>query len=525
MSKNTPSMRRVIGIVRVSTPGQVGEDKFGVARQRHDIEQARKTHDLEIVRILEVVESGSTAFKGEDFKQVFKDLARPDIDGAIVSAIDRLVRPGFLGDLQVFDHFQRNRKLIFTPSQVIDVESEAGWLVSGMFGLSAGLEKRAIAKRTRDAKERMRSVGKHPGGPLLLPRVGLAYSKTSGWSYTQDSARVLRGYDLLFQGMSYEDIAKLSGLGSTGRGVMVILRNSVWKAVRTYPPNSLRAVPLEVDMGIQPLISAERWAAAQKLMDQKRTRARARRKPRDPQDVSPVADLLRCACGRFHYLQRDPRAGQRDLFYCASRRPGPSCGAPTLRREEVEHAMERALTEYFANGKTLRSMLAAAQKGAAKPAVDTARIERELAERAADRERLIDLRVKNLITVEEFERRARKLETATRDLEAMRPKAEPVVDPKVMASAIAGLFAEFPYLTPPDQHALVHRVFTAFDVSPDGRAIAGAVIRGDMLAQAYMKNGTRWRPSSEIHVFPDLVITLPQPVVIPSVHRRRRRAA
>jgi DNA invertase Pin-like site-specific DNA recombinase len=494
-SNGTPTQRRVIGIIRVSTPGQATEDKFGLSRQRHDIERAAVMHGLDIWRWCEVIESGTTAFRGEDFKQVFADLSRPDVAGAAVSSVDRLVRPGFLGDLQVFDHFQRNRKLIFTPSQEIDVESEAGWLVSGMFGLSAGLEKRAILKRTQSAKERMRSVGKHPGGPLLLPRVGLRYSKNSGWSYTEDSARVLKAYSLLFAGNSYEDIAELSGLGCTGRGVMVILRNSVWKAVRTYPANSLRAVPLEVDMGIQPLISAETWAAAQKLMDEKRTTARARRRQKCADDVSFPVGLLRCRCGRFHYLQRDPRPGQHDLFFCASRRPGPSCGAPTLRRVEVEQGVERAITEYFSNAKTLRSMLASAERRAAKPLPDAHKIERELGERAADRERLIDLRVKNLITVEEFERRARKLDSAVRDLEALRPKPQSVLDERAVATTTASLLAEFSYLTPPDQHALARRVFTAFDVTPDGCAIAGAVIRGDVV-QEYIKNGTRWTPSS-----------------------------
>jgi DNA invertase Pin-like site-specific DNA recombinase len=487
---NTPTKRRVIGIVRVSTPGQATEDRYGVPRQRDDIRQAAAAHDLDVVRIVEVIESGTTAFRGEDFQQVFKDLSRPDIAGAVVSSIDRLVRPGYLGDLAVFDHFQKNKKLLFTSSQVIDLESEAGWLISGMFGLSAGLEKRAILKRTQSAKERARVAGKHPGGPLLLPRVGLTYSKSSGWSYTEASAHVLRAYDLLFQGMSYEDIAKLSGLGLTGRGVTTLLRNSCWQGIRTYPPNSLRAVPLEVDMGIKALVSPERWAAAQKLMDGKRNAARARKRQYD--DVSFPVGLLRCACGRFHYLQRDPRPGQHDLFYCASRRPGPSCGAPTLRRVDVERAAERAITEYFSNGKTLRSMFAAAQERTTKTDKDAGKIERELAQRSAERERLIDLRVRGLITVEEFERRSRKLETATRDLEAMRPKPEPVLEGREAATATASLLAEFPYLAPSDQHALARRVFTAFDVSPDGRAIAGAVMRGE----EYMKNETRWKPLS-----------------------------
>ena len=90
--------RRVIAITRVSTQGQVGEDKYGQERQRHDIAQAAAMHDLEIIRSIEVVESGSTAFRREDFQQVFADLARPDIAGAVVAAVDRLVLPGFLGD-------------------------------------------------------------------------------------------------------------------------------------------------------------------------------------------------------------------------------------------------------------------------------------------------------------------------------------------------------------------------------------------------------------------------------------------
>jgi site-specific DNA recombinase len=137
-SKSQPAKRRGIGIVRVSTESQTGEDKFGVARQRHDIEQAAKAHDLEVIRVVEVVESGGTAFRGEDFQQVFRDLERADIAGAVVASVDRLIRPGFLGDLAVFDPFQRHRKLIFTPSQAIDVATDGGYLMAGMFGMSAG---------------------------------------------------------------------------------------------------------------------------------------------------------------------------------------------------------------------------------------------------------------------------------------------------------------------------------------------------------------------------------------------------
>jgi hypothetical protein len=75
-------------------------------------------------------------------------------------------------------------------------------------------------------------------------------------------------------------------------------------------------------------------------------------------------------------------------------------------------------------------------------------------------------------------------------LEALLPKAEPVIDPRILASAIAGLFAEFPYLPPQEQYALARRVFVALDMTEDG-GIETAVMRGEILTQAYAKNGTR----------------------------------
>jgi DNA invertase Pin-like site-specific DNA recombinase len=477
------STRRVIGIVRVSTPGQVGEDKFGVARQRHDIEQAAKAHGLDIIRIVSVVESGTTAFRNEDFKQVFADLARPDIAGAVVSAVDRLVRPGFLGDLQVFDHFQRSRKLLFTPGQVIDVESEAGWLVSGMFGLSAGLEKRAILKRTLSGKERARDSGKHPGGAQLLPR-GLAYSKEDGWRYIEpDAGRVRKAYDLLFAGMSFTDIASEVGF-RTGHGVAIILRNTCWKGIRTYAPNGSRVVPMEKPMGIKPLISAERWAAAQVILDAKRTKYRARK--RQDRAVSIGLGLLRCKrCVRFYYLRRDYRPGQHDLFWCR-------CGAPSIRRIPADAAIVEAVVA-MANVKMLRKLVDAAMAKPAAKAQPAAKTQREIARVAADRERLIDLRVKGKISEEQFDKRDAALAAEARDLEGLLPKAEPALDPAAMAAAIASLLAEFDCLPVEKQAKQARRLFVAFDVNEDGDGLERVVMRGEVLASTYAKNVRRSR--------------------------------
>jgi site-specific DNA recombinase len=488
-SKSQPSKRRVIGIIRVSTQGQVGEDKYGQERQRHDIALAAKAHDLEVIRAIEVVESGGTAFRGEDFQQVFRDLERADVAGAVVAAVDRLIRPGFLGDLAVFDPFQRHHKLIFTPSQVIDVATDGGYLMAGMFGMSAGLEKRAILNRTLSGKERARAAGKHPGGPHLLPR-GLAFDKVTGaWSYTQpDAGRVKKAYDLLFQCMSFEDIARAVGF-RTGRGVCTILRNTCWKGIRTSAPNGLRAVPMERPMGITPLISPAQWAKAQKILDAKRTATRGRK--RQEHNISVGSGLLRCRCGRFLYLKRDYRPGQVDLFYCGHSK-AEGCGAGSIRRTVVEQRMLGAIAD-FSSVKTVRAMVEQAlSKPAGKKPPSAVSTQREIARVTGERDRLIDMRVKNKITEDQFDARDRKLAGELRDLEALMPKTAPVVDPKIMASAIAGLFAEFPYLAPEEQHALAHRAFVAFDVNEDG-GVETAVMRGEALSQAYAKFGTRSR--------------------------------
>src|ERR1700741_5089045 len=114
--------------------------------------------------------------------RVLADLDRPDIAGVVVSAIDRLIRPGQLGDLAIFDAFQRSKKKIWTPGQEIDINTQAGFLTSGIMGVIAGFERQMILARTSAGKEISRQRGGNPNGSAVLPR-GVAYSKATGWTY------------------------------------------------------------------------------------------------------------------------------------------------------------------------------------------------------------------------------------------------------------------------------------------------------------------------------------------------------
>ncbi len=58
-----------------------------------------------------------------------------------------------------------------------------------------------------------------------------------------------------------------------------------------------------------------------------------------------------------------------------------------------------------------------------------------------------------------------------------------------MASAIAGLFDDFPFMAPDDHYVLARRAFVVSDVNTEV-GVDAAVMRGEALLEIYAKNGT-----------------------------------
>lgn len=85
----------VVGYIRVSTDGQVGEDKYGIDAQKRDIIHYCKNHDLTILKwYVEEAVSGSTDLTGrpELTKILNRDVANPPIEAVVVAKNDRLAR-------------------------------------------------------------------------------------------------------------------------------------------------------------------------------------------------------------------------------------------------------------------------------------------------------------------------------------------------------------------------------------------------------------------------------------------------
>jgi DNA invertase Pin-like site-specific DNA recombinase len=459
-------LRKTIAILRVST------DQQDTARQKRDAAAAARIHHLEIVRTVELKDvSGTKVLSHAEVRKVLADLSRADIAGVVVSAIDRLIRPGQLGDLQIFDAFQRTKKLIFTPGQVIDLNTQAGFLTSGIMGVIAGFERQMILARTAAGKEISRQRGGNPSGSAVLPR-GVSYSKTSGWSYSEpDASRINRAYDLLFERRSWKDIAARIGGGFTYNGVKTSLKNPIWMGIRRYTIG--RETPLELRVIDKPLISPERWQAAQQIILEKRTRWTKTKRP----PYVLLSGLVTCACGKPCYVRMNN--SQRSYYFCSTGFPGrgPKCGARSVQQKAADQEVIHYVTTELTDAAYLRSLLARFQS--AQPAgdenADKFRVEREKLE--AGRQRLLRLTLKGTVSEEEFAREAKRIDAEMKDLDRLRPAPVPAAfDAAGFIVAISRAFARFRKLPFHEQRDLLRMVFREI-VLEDG-AITGMTLNG-----------------------------------------------
>jgi hypothetical protein len=141
---------------------------------------------------------------------------------------------------------------------------------------------------------------------------------------------VRQAYDLLFERRGWDDIARRIGGGFTYNGVKTSLKNPIWMGIRRYTIN--RETPLELKVIAKPLVSPERWQAAQEIILEKRTRwAKTRRPPH-----VLLSGLLACACGKPCYVRMNSHGGS--YYFCSTGFPGrgPKCGARSVQQKAAD---------------------------------------------------------------------------------------------------------------------------------------------------------------------------------------------
>jgi DNA invertase Pin-like site-specific DNA recombinase len=465
--------KHVIGFIRLSSEEQASEGRAGLLRQRTDIAAASRLHDLDVVRVVELLGvSGADVLGNAEFRAMLRDMERADIAGVVTSAVDRLTRPDTLGALAVFDPFQRYQKLVFTAGQVIDLNTDGGFLLSGLLGMLGGIERRAIRKRCVDGKRELKKRGGNPNGPASLPS-GVMYDKTTGkWSIDPVwRSKIERAYEMLFRRASYAEIGEKVFGGAAAISVRRWLENPIWCGTRRYEwerkdKRNVRVNdPLEVEIEIDPVISRARWQEAQAIIRGKKDNWRKLKKP--PRFL--VSSLVRCGvCGAALYLRcaSDPKS--HDRYYCSTGHPGrgPKCGASSVRREWLDAAVVQGIEECTRDADALLSMLEAIAEENAQPD-GAAKAAQSLAKLEAKRARLTDLAVDGLLGKEEFSKRLRILDGQIRDAQALiTPKAAPV-DMRRVAAALRRTFGRFGKLPFVQQRDLLRRAATEIVVGAE----------------------------------------------------------
>ena len=156
-------MKNVVAYIRVSTDGQVGEDKFGLEVQKQQIEEYAAAHDMVIVKWFDDKgESGAKERPGFD-EIVYGDIANPPYEAVIVAKSDRVAR-----DINIYYYYKM--MLLKKDMQLISIAEDFGSM--GVFASMleafticvAQMERENINKRTSAGRKVKAAKGGYSGG-------------------------------------------------------------------------------------------------------------------------------------------------------------------------------------------------------------------------------------------------------------------------------------------------------------------------------------------------------------------------
>ena len=211
---------RVVGYVRVSSDQQV-ESGLSLAAQEAKLRAYAVAMDLELVDV--VIDAGVSArrLQRPGFARVLEMLDAGDVDGVLITKLDRLTRS--VRDLgELVERYFAKRAVLLSVGDSIDTRSASGRLVLNVLASVGQWEREAIGERTREALAEVRRSRPrmHLGGvPLERKRAadGTLVDDVDG------AATLARIRELRASGLSLRAIA--TSLTNEGRPTK---RGGVW---------------------------------------------------------------------------------------------------------------------------------------------------------------------------------------------------------------------------------------------------------------------------------------------------------
>jgi DNA invertase Pin-like site-specific DNA recombinase len=485
-------------------------------------------HGVKIRREIVVVDvSGRHVKDDPQFQELFEELKDPTLSGVLVPEQSRIVRPESFDDWPILGHFQRNRKLIYTPTGRIDPNTPEGRMALTVGGMMSGEELINLRDRFARGKQTKRLEGMHVGGNQMLPKgVRFVRERNSNgkiiaryWEVDPvEMERMKLAFRLLFEDDRYETIAEKVGGSWTGSGLHRAMTNPIWIGIRRYEweatgeeymPKATaknpkpkkrrklvkRAVPLDVptreqlERGekppiIEPIISLAEWDRAQEIIATRMTTRRKLKVKNEGRDRFLGNGITRCSCSQPMYVRYGGRGPHLDSYYCGSQYPhGPGCGMRSIKRIDLDPTIDQTITN-LADADFLLNVLEVAL-AMQQTVPDPARVQREraLAKLEGGRKEMLAMVRGGDMTRDEFRVEMAKLEKEVRALEAQLPAPAPKLDPKEIVALVAGAFCQFTFLTFGDKRAILRGAVKEIIVDGHARTITTVTISGGYLGK------------------------------------------
>ncbi len=355
---------RVVELVRLSTEEQYGDGRVGILRQKEENKRTVDKHHLTIDHSIELIDvSGTSVMKTPEIKNLVKLMGEGRIQGVVISDVDRLLRLDDFRDLSLLQEFIDHNVLIYLPDNVIDLNTQSGFLFGGIQSIISGNELTQIKKRMLNAKEIKRKQGGHPNSDLSLP-MGVGYNrKKESYYYNKDSLIVKEIFNLFYNKSihNYRELERITGVKH--RTIYNLLQNKLFIGVREYRYKRSNVKNIredgrqgdrkkilrsedEVISNIvinEPLIDQSVFQSVQIIIKNRREKYHIKRKNGNEKFL--YSSFLRCGyCGSKIYSATGS-GSHRDYYACSLKKSVSECASYYLRRE----LFDNTITHFISN--------------------------------------------------------------------------------------------------------------------------------------------------------------------------------